>query len=44
MGLDPDHLTHTVLVWLGIAQRLDELVPVDLNEDERAQVQGALTE
>ncbi|MDP9469513.1 MAG: hypothetical protein M3Q71_02440 [Chloroflexota bacterium] len=24
MSLDPDHLTHTVFVWLGIAQRLHD--------------------
>ncbi len=62
---EPDHLTHTVLVWLGIAQRLhdrgddalatairaamdrrrlDELVPFDLTDDERARVQAVLAE
>ncbi len=67
MSLDPepDQLTQTVLVWLGIAQRLhdrgddtlaaaiwaamdrrrlDDLVPFDLTDDERACVQVALGE
>ncbi len=65
MSLDPDHLTHTVFVWLGIAQRLhdrgddtlageiwaamdrrrlDELVPFDLTDDERARVQAVVAE
>ncbi len=63
--LNPDQLTHTVLVWLGVAQRLhdrgddalagsiwmamdrrrlDELVPVDLTDEERARVQTVLAE
>ncbi len=63
--LNPGQLTHTVLVWLGVAQRLhdrgddalagaiwaamdrrrlDELVPVDLTDDERARVQAVVAE
>ncbi len=62
---EPNHLTHTGLVWLGIDQRLhdrgddalagaiwvamdrrrlDELMPFDLTDDERARVRAVVAD